>query len=120
MVKLFNKHFVRYSKLRGSKMTHPELLKQISEKQFLQDVRDFLRLSGWLTYHTLRSKGSEPGFPDLVGVRPPRVVFIELKREDGVLTPAQKTWNVTLWMCPGVERYVFKPSMWDDIEALLR
>ena len=42
------------------------------------------RARGWRVYHTHDSRRSAAGFPDLVLVRPPRVVFAEA--EDGVGT----------------------------------
>ena len=38
----------------------------ITEKAFLQQVKDLAKLREWRTYHALHSKGSTAGFPDLI------------------------------------------------------
>lgn len=65
---------------------------RLSEREFLQQLRDLARVFGWLCYHRHDSRRSEPGFPDLLLVRPPSVIFAELKTNVGRLTPAQRTW----------------------------
>jgi VRR-NUC domain len=65
------------------------------------------RMLDWLCYHTLRSKGSEPGFPDWTLVRD-RVVFIELKTETGTLSAAQHHWLSAL-AAAGQEVFLIRP-----------
>lgn len=57
--------------------------------------------------------------PDLVLVRRPRVVFLELKAERGQTTPAQRAWLGELRLC-GQEVYLVRPSDWERLEDLLR
>jgi hypothetical protein len=64
---------------------------------------------GFRVYHTWRSEHSVAGFPDLVLVKAPRVLFAELKTDVGKLMPAQETWLAELAQCPGVENYVWRP-----------
>ena len=94
-----------------------------SEDGFLGWVRDLARrrpvADRWRTYHTLRSKGSEPGFPDLILVRPPRLIFAELKSDRGRLTKAQREWRADLEAC-GVEVYTWRPSERSQVEDILR
>ena len=90
------------------------------EKDFLQSVRDMARLSGWMAYHTHRSDRSEPGFPDLVLCRPPRVVFAELKTEKGKVSACQKLWLDNLRKCEGMDVFLWRPSDWDSIVEQLR
>ena len=92
----------------------------ISEKDFLEQVRELARYEGWLSYHTYRSTRSEPGFPDLVLVRPPRVIFAELKTEKGKLSADQKAWLDVLDRCNEVETYLWRPSDWDRIVKTLK
>lgn len=92
----------------------------MSEKQFLQQVRDLARLFGWLEYHTWNSLHSTAGFPDLVLVRPPRVIFAELKAERGRLTLAQQAWLDALRQCEGVEVYLWRPADLEQIVRVLR
>jgi hypothetical protein len=89
----------------------------------------------WRIYHTRNSKGSHAGFPDLVLLRPPRLIFAELKTERGKLTRAQEDWLEALAMVgsmPGesydrawrvavapVEPYVWRPADRPDIERIL-
>lgn len=90
-----------------------------TEAQFMAQVVRLAKLFGWRCYHTRRSKGSEAGFPDLVLVRRPRVLFVELKAERGSMTPQQHEWLQALGEC-GLEVYVWKPSSWPNIEKMLR
>ena len=92
----------------------------ISEKDFLEQVRELARYEGWLSYHTYRSTRSEPGFPDLVLVRPPRLIFAELKTEKGRVTPAQRLWLDVLGRCNEVEAHLWRPSDWDQIVEKLK
>ena len=61
-----------------------------------------------------------PGFPDLIMVRGPRIVFAELKAERGTTTPEQEHWLDVLRLA-GAETYVWKPADWisGEIEAVL-
>ena len=92
----------------------------ISEKAFLLQVRELARYEGWLSYHTYRSTRSEPGFPDLVLVRPPRVILAELKTDKGKLSADQRLWLDTLRRCSEVETYLWRPSDWDRIVGKLK
>jgi hypothetical protein len=93
--------------------------KAVTEAEFSANVLRLAKLKGWrLTYHTHRSDRSEPGFPDWVLVRPPRLLFLELKRERGKATPVQETWLAALAAC-GVEARLFRPSDWPQIERTL-
>lgn len=69
-----------------------EALDGIPEAEWQTTVEDLARVYGWRVYHTRDSRGSEPGFPDLVLVRPPRLIFAELKRERGRVSPTQQSW----------------------------
>lgn len=99
-------------------------LEELTEKQFEQQLigsngkPGIARVLGWRCYHTLRSKGSEPGYPDWTLVRD-RVVFLELKRETGVVSPAQAEW-LTALRNAGAEVYVVRPRHLDRITEVLR
>jgi hypothetical protein len=75
------------------------------------------RIVGWKAYHTLRSKGSEAGYPDWTLVRD-RVIFLELKRETGVVSDAQRSWLAAL-LDAGAEAYVIRPSQCDAFARIL-
>jgi len=91
-----------------------------SEDHFLGRVLELARVFGWqLQYHTFDSRRSQPGFPDVVVVRAPRVVFLELKTDYGRLTLPQEAWRSELGRCPGVEHYVIRPKDWQRLERIL-
>lgn len=91
-----------------------------TEKSFQQKVIDLARLQGWKVYHTYDSRRSEPGFPDLVLVKPGKLVFAECKTDSGKPTEAQKEWLIALAESSHPECYLFKPANWDKIETLLQ
>lgn len=91
----------------------------VSEKRFQEQVIQLANLSGWLCYHTHDSRRSAPGFPDLVLVRPPEIIFAELKTEEGRVRPEQRAWLEALGACPGVEVRVWRPAAWREIAEVL-
>lgn len=91
----------------------------MTEKQFTQQIRDLARLTGWKIYHTWNSIHSEKGFPDFVMVRGGRLIFAELKTEDGKVTPEQQEWLDLLGASGKCEVYLWRPSNWDEIQEVL-
>jgi hypothetical protein len=80
----------------------------VTESELFEAIRKLARLTGWAMYHTHDSRRSEPGFPDLVLMRPPRILFRELKTETGRVTPAQQKWLDELTAC-GADAAVWRP-----------
>lgn len=80
-----------------------------TEAGWLEYVRDYARLHRWLTFHPLRSDGSEPGWPDLALCRPPVLALAELKREGGELEPDQEVWRDALERCTRLEYHLWRP-----------
>lgn len=89
----------------------------LSEKAWQAWVVDYARLNGWTTFHVLHSRGMEAGWPDLVLVRPPELLIVELKREGGKLTAAQGRVLEMLERCH-VDVAVWRPA--DEPEVLER
>jgi len=92
----------------------------MTEKEFLQQVRDLAKLCGWLVYHTYDSRRSPEGFPDLVLVRGDKVIFAELKGEKGRVRPEQRMWLDSLEKVRKVEACLWRPSDWSKIVEVLR
>lgn len=87
-----------------------------SEKALLEQVRQLAALARGRTYHTHNSRGSEPGFPDVVLLVPPRAWFLELKTETGVVKSEQAEWIDALRAC-GLDARIVRPSDLDDLAA---
>lgn len=92
----------------------------LSERDFQKQVIDLAKHLGWRVHAeraAMTKKGwvtpiqGDAGFPDLVLVRPPRIIFAELKTEQGRATSEQWEWIDALDMCPRVEWDIWKPSM---------
>ena len=90
-----------------------------TERAFQASVIRYARLMGWREYHTRDSRGSQAGFPDLVLIRRPRVVWAELKSERGRLSDDQRAWIEELRAC-GQTAFVWRPSSWQEVERVLR
>ena len=92
----------------ASRLTDEERkLREMSERDLDSHIRKLTDLYHWRRYHTFRADRSPAGFPDLCLVRPPHLIFAELKREEGKPTPLQIEWlddlaragqHVFLWM----------------------
>ena len=90
-----------------------------SEKDFQQQVVDLARLNHWMVYHTADSRRSYPGFPDLVMVRGPMLLALELKTEAGKVTVQQQEWIDALQKVRIVSADIARPHHWPDIERAL-
>lgn len=91
----------------------------INEAEFTAVVLELAAWRHWRTYHTWSSMHSAKGFPDLVLLRPPRLIFSELKSEKGRLGEEQAEWLGMLRELSGVEVYVWRPHDMDVIEQTL-
>ena len=91
----------------------------MTEKQFMEAVLDAARTFGWMAYHTFDSRRSTGGFPDLVMVKPPRVLFVECKAAKGCVTADQEEWLAALAGCEWPETYLWRPDDMSSILALL-
>ena len=106
----------------------------VNEATWQQQVNEIAERNGWLVRHTGDSRRSDGGVLDLLLIRPPRIIFAELKKEKGRLTHTalvkgrhgyyerfgQTEMFALLTGCPGVESYIWRPSQRDELEALLR
>jgi hypothetical protein len=95
------------------------LLRSVSEKSFAAQVLEVAERYGWTRYHTHDARRSPRGFPDEVLVKPPRVIFAELKTEQGKTTRDQERWLSLFERCPGVEAYCWRPSQLEAVWAAL-
>lgn len=104
-----------------------------TEKQFAQQVVDLAKMLGWRVYRTWLPIHSPAGFPDLVLVRPPRLIFAELKSSEGKTTPKQDEWLADLRAVAAaaevpldmggrrtaVTVHLWRPTDFDDIARIL-
>lgn len=66
-------------------------------------------------------EGDGKGFLDTVLVRPPRILFVECKRDgEKIRDKDQQDWFDLLSRCPGAETYVWHPADYDDVERILK
>lgn len=105
-------------------MTLPVML----ERDWQSRVVDLARLMGWRIAHFRPAQTARgwrtamvgtPGWPDLVLLRPPRLILAELKVAAKVGFEQQE-WLDQLGDVPGVEVYVWRPVDWDAVIEALR
>lgn len=100
---------------------------QLSEKQWQKQVEEALTVYGWWWMHippnvvvcprctTKIYRGIAKGFPDILAIKPPYILWIELKRERGQLDSDQRRVLAMLEACDQIVRHA-RPR---DREALL-
>lgn len=103
----------------------------MNEKELTRSIISVARDAGWLVSHAYNSRKSEPGLPDLIMVKPPRVIFAEIKTEKGRLStgrmnkantrwlPGQDDWLEALSHCIGVEYYLWRPGDVENAYAII-
>jgi hypothetical protein len=90
----------------------------LSEKAWQGQVLQLAALYRWSHFHPYDMRRSDEGWPDLVLVRVPELVVVELKTDTGRLTAAQNEWLRRLAEC-GLETHVWRPRDFDDVVARL-
>ena len=99
------------------------------ESDYLSTIIDLAKVYQWIVHHSRpawTNKGwrtaiqGDPGCPDLILVRMPRVIFAEIKTKYGKLSDDQNNWILRLVGCPGVETYIWRPDDWEEITRILR
>jgi hypothetical protein len=95
------------------------------ESSFQSAVVEVARLVGWRVAHFRAARTAKgwrtpitadgAGWPDLVLVRPPRLIFAELKSATGEATDRQLEWLDVLRLLPQVEVYQWRPADWDGL-----
>lgn len=89
----------------------------ITEKQWSQIVFDAARRLGWYVYRVHDSRRTVPGWPDIVAIKGPAILVLELKVGRGRLTPAQREWLDAWRQVPNAT--VMAPVYPDDWDALV-
>lgn len=85
----------------------------ITEAQFQRLVEELAQWWAWRTFHDNDSRKNDRGLPDLIMVRPPRLIFAELKVGRGRMRTDQHRWARDLMRCHGnVEYHLWKPGDW--------
>lgn len=98
-----------------------------SEAEFQRWVIDTAKRRDWDYSHTYRAKMEDgqwrttcaKGWPDLVLVRGPRIVFMELKSVSGTTDPDQEKWLDRLALVTCAEVWVLDPTMADEVISIL-
>jgi hypothetical protein len=109
------------------KLTEQEkLLRQISERDWQGHVCKIAASFGWKFYHPPdnrpvngRIQKVVSGFPDLCLIKGSTMIFAELKRELGVVSPEQHEWAEAIRNC-GIHVYIWRPSDLNQVVEILR
>ena len=103
------------------RLTNAERMdRTVTEAELQSTVQELLTLHKWQWHHAGDSRRSTAGLPDIVAIRPPRVLFAELKREVGKTSKIQDEWLGSLMACPGIETYLWRPSDLTEITEVLK
>lgn len=106
----------------------------MTEEELSIEVKKLSKLYGWRMHHCRAARTQkgwrtpiegDPGFPDWILLREnadrsAKLLIVELKSENGILSLAQKQWLDLLNRVPGVEVYTWRPKDLEQIEKCLR
>jgi hypothetical protein len=96
--------------------------KTMSHDELQENVIKLAKTYKWWWWHDEDSRRNRAGLPDLILIRPPRLIFAELKTEKDKLRPGQAEVIDKLAAVPGVEVCIWRPShlLAGKIQGLLR
>ncbi|MEN3001099.1 MAG: VRR-NUC domain-containing protein [Armatimonadota bacterium] len=93
-----------------------------AERRLLRRILRLAKRAGWRAFHPAPARfgqawrtpyAGDSGFPDLVLVRPPVVLFVEVKAGKRKPTLMQQQWLQALRQCGKVHACVWRESDWD-------
>lgn len=107
----------------------PSATLTMNETEWQQSVIELAQAYGWRVAHFRAAKTERgwrtpvqadgAGFPDLVLVRPPELLFAELKSDKGRLSPDQVQWLSDLALC-GIVAEMWRPRDFDAVHERLK
>lgn len=65
----------------------------LKESDIRQQIKDYLQLQGYFTFHLLQGLGCYPGLSDIVAMKNGQVLFVEIKRPAGRQSDKQKKFQ---------------------------
>jgi hypothetical protein len=90
----------------------------MTEGIWQRQVLELAQLGQWVATRQLHSRGTLADWTDLVLLRPPEALFVELKPDRGILRPEQRERLAQL-AAYGMEVYVWRPADLDDVVCRL-
>lgn len=100
------------------------------ESEFQEQIIELAHALRWTVAHFRPAKTAHgwrtpvsadgAGFPDLVLVRPPRLIVAELKNEKGRVSVDQRAWLDLFESVPCAETHLWRPDDFEAIHAALR
>ena len=90
----------------------------MTEKEWQSQVVTIAKAAGWHVIHHFDSRRTQGGVPDLWLMKPPRMIFAELKTEKGKLQDDQRDTLLMIMDC-GVEATLWRPSHINEVERVL-
>ena len=101
------------------KPTPAQLLARRSGKQpesvILDQVRQYLRLRGWLVFRHQQGLGAHKGFPDLTALKDGVTLYVEIKTPRGRLSEHQERFQADCVAAGG--RYLVARCLEDVMEV---
>jgi hypothetical protein len=94
-------------------------VRHISERAYQAHITTLATAYGWRWHHETDSAAHQAGLPDLILVKPPRLMVLEVKTERGKATDKQMDWLADLARVPGVLARLVRPSDWGWLESEL-
>lgn len=91
----------------------------VTEAQYMQQIKDAARALNWRTFHCFNSRRSDKGFPDLLLIRGPNLLTLEVKSERGRVTAEQADWIAAFKQVKYVDAAIARPPNWDEILDVL-
>jgi VRR-NUC domain len=99
----------------GNAMPITELRTITREADYQNQIILLLRWMGYHVYHTYDSRKSEPGFPDLIALKPgKRALVLEVKTEHGRVSVDQRNW-ISWFRAAGIKAEIVRPSDWPEV-----
>lgn len=91
---------------------------QSLEDPYMRAIMAHAEKCGWYVFHDEDSRRNQADFPDLILVKEPRLLVLEVKRTRGRLTAGQKVLLLKLVAC-GVDARAVWPKDWKALKEEL-